>query len=167
MNQLCAINYWLCFIEFQWYLREKLFQIFHLYDFLCCAIFPWEKIIFMLNYIENSENYVPPFQQQAYHVLVVQCTQLNTTDRWGSDEVCWILLTPLDWTTRAALPDCADRRRRSCAGLTRVGAGGRWRILRPEPWRAWTDMWLFSERAFVRSRLVTQWRFTPIHYTSF
>ncbi len=32
-------------------------------------------------------------------------------------------VTPLDWTTRAALPYYADRRRRSGAGLTRVGTG--------------------------------------------
>jgi hypothetical protein len=43
---------------------------------------------------------------------------------------------PLDWTTRAAPPDCADWCRRSRAGLTRVGTGRRRRLLRPEPWRA-------------------------------
>ena len=41
--------------------------------------------------------------------------------------------TPLDWTTRAALSDYADRRRRSGAGLTRVGTGRRRRLLQPDP----------------------------------
>ena len=39
--------------------------------------------------------------------------------RWGSDELDWTTCH----TTRAALPDYAGRRRRCCAGLTRVGTG--------------------------------------------
>jgi hypothetical protein len=53
--------------------------------------------------------------------------------------------TPLDWTTRAALPGYADRRRSSCAGLTRVETGWRRRLLQLNPWLAWTMLGYYLE----------------------
>ena len=61
-------------------------------------------------------------------------------DRTRSAEVCY---TPLDWTTRAAPSDYAVRRRRSDAGLTRVGTGRRRRLLQPDQGRAGTKIWRY------------------------
>ena len=62
-----------------------------------------------------------PCASGALEVMAPTCA---AGDRTRSAEVlhCW-----------PALPDYSDRRRRSGAGLTRVGAGGRRRLLQPDP----------------------------------
>ncbi len=75
------------------------------------------------------------------------CSQSHEQIAAGDQKRIAGVYIPLDWTTRAAPPDCADWCRRSREGLTRVETSRWQRLLRPEPWRAGNKMWRYSECA--------------------